>query len=167
MVTLEYPKTAGKVVALSISRRITRITLVCIVAAAVLFAGVMAVANLVLSDDLEFSDGGLTYAFIVRSDTIREFPRIDLTEGPASFHYRARDGTAPGEIQLRYASTKTERQLIDDYGMYCHRKGYDPVDKEHRLLKSDFACDAPDYRIEIDFQGGAARTGITVFFLER
>ena len=127
----------------------------------------MVVANLVLSDNLEIPDGSLTYAFIVRSDTIRDFPRIGLTDGSARFLYRAHDGTAPSEIQLRHASTETEPQLINAYRMHCHRKGYDPVDKERRLLKSDFACDAPDYRIEIVLRGGEARTGVTVFFLER
>ena len=152
---------------LPITKRIARIILVCISVLAILLFGVWVFASFVLADDLEFPDGNLMYAVIVRSDTIRNFPRIGLTDGPASFLYRARDGTAPGEIVLRHPSMKTPIQLVDEYLMHCRRKGYDPIIKEQRLLKSDFACDAPDYRIEIVLRGNETRTDVAVYFLEQ
>lgn len=148
--------------------RARRVLLVVVLTlAAATAGGGLYVARIVFSDHLVFRQGGAAYVLIVRSETVRGFPRFAAAGREAEFTYSARDGTAPGVIAMTYASAAGAGDLAARYRDHCRRRGYAPVADGDRLLDSRLACDAADYRIEIAFAARGGATRVTVTFLER
>jgi len=124
--------------------------------------------NLVMSDNLNFRQGDFAHAIVVRSKTIRTFPNFDVIRDGVHFTYSAGDGTAPEQITIRYDSSESVDDLTQKYQAYCEGKGYPIIPEDKHLLRSRLACDAPDYRIEIDFQlPRYDATSVNVVFLEQ
>lgn len=135
--------------------------------AVAVIGGGLYVLNLVLNDNLAFRQGDFAYT-IVTTKTVREFPRFAVIEERVYFTYSARDGTAPGQIVMTYDSTDSVKELERKHRAYCRREDYPDISKDKRLLPSHLACDASDYRIEVDFQVPRNNaTSVRVVFLER
>jgi len=148
--------------------RTLRISVVAFLALVVaVTGGGLYVLNLVLSDNLAFRQGDFAY-IIVTTKTVRDFPRFAVIGEKVYFKYSARDGTAPGQIVMTYDSTDTVEDLERKHRAYCQRQDYPEISEDKRLLPSRLACDAFDYRIEIDFRLPRYNaTSVRVVFLER
>lgn len=134
--------------------------------AALAIGSVYYVFNLLTSDNLKFRKGDFAYMLIVRSNVIHDFPTFDVIKEGVSFVYSARDGTAPEEIIMSYDSAASIDDLLQKYRAHCADQNYSEVPEEDFLMHSRLACDAPDYRIEIDFQlPRYDATRVTVSFL--
>ena len=134
--------------------------------ALVLLAGVaggLYVFSLVTSDHLEFQDGGLTYAIVVNSRTVSEWPRDE----PARFSYSARDGTAPAVIILSYQSQDSVSDLMQKIRDHCRTNGFAWIPEDWFLPDTVMACDAEDYRIEVALEKQGGRNGVRVNVLEQ
>ena len=126
-------------------------------------AGGLYLFSLVTSDNLEFRDGGLTYAIIVNSRTVSEWPRGE----PARFTYSARDGTAPAVILLSYRSQDSVSDLMQKIRDHCRAEGFAWVPEDRFLPNTVMACDAEDYRIEVALGKQGGGNGVQVSFLEQ
>lgn len=142
------------------------LTLISLLAAFALSGGFY-VFNLLTSDNLKFKKGDVAHALIIRSGTIRNFPTFDRVSDDVRFTYRARDGTAPEEIVMTYDSSLSIDDLLHKLKAHCESQNYDEVPEDKFLLRSQLACDAPDYRIEINMQlPRYDATRVTVTFLD-
>ena len=125
------------------------------------------VLRVALSEHFTFRQGDAAYWIVMTSKTARDFPRF-LAEGQdAAFVYSARDGTAPGWITMTYTSSDTLPDLDSNHRRYCRSQGFSAVPKDGLLLTTRLGCDAPDYRIEIEFRPAGDHNQVTVLFLER
>jgi len=125
------------------------------------------VLRLILSDHLIFRENGLAYAIIARSGTVRDFPRFNGDGRADEFTYAAMDGTAPGEIVMRYASNHAIADLEQMHRLHCNRHGFRQVPRDDHIMPSRLACDAPDYRIEIDLQQHGDMVSVTVTLVQQ
>ena len=67
---------------------------------------------------------------------------------------------------MSYDSSEPIDALIAEYTDYCAQQDYAEVPEDQFLLRSRLACDASDYRIEIDMQlPRYDATRVTVTFL--
>ena len=142
------------------------IAILLVLAATAIGAGIY-VVNVIFGDNVTFRQGGVTYALIVTSDTVRDFPRFTTAGRPVDFAYSAKDGTAPSQIIMTYLSDEAAEALDRKHRNYCESMPYSIVPVDKHLLESILGCDAPDYRIEIDFHQRNVETLVTVVFLER
>ncbi len=139
---------------------------ICLAAAAAAVAGGVYVLSIALSEDISFQEHHPAYWIVVTSDTVRGFPRFEADGESATFTYRARDGTAPGQITMAYVSKQPIEALEQKHRLFCTQVGYVHVEKNKLLLPTQLGCDAADYRIEIDFRPRADSVLVTVMFLE-
>lgn len=145
-----------------------RIRLVVILALIAGAAGIgIYVLNIVFSDGLKFRQNDAAYFIVATSKTVRNFPRFTAAVRPVDFAYSARDGTAPGQIVMTYSSSDVVADLEGKHRFYCQRQGFPIVPKDRLLSAARLGCDAPDYRIEIDFSRRNNATLVTIVFLER
>ena len=148
--------------------RALRVWLVALLTLLVAATGVgVYVLSIVLSDNLAFRQGSFAYAIVATSDTVRDFPRFVAAGQAVDFTYSPRDGTAPGEIVMTYTSEDAVDDLERKHRQHCERQGYEAVAEDGHLLPSRLACDAQDYRSEVDLQPRGSATSVTVVFLER
>ena len=144
-----------------------RLALFSLFAALVIGSGFY-VFSLVTSDNLKFQKGDFAHTLIVRSDTIRNFPIINPFDDDIYFTYSARDGTAPEQITMSYDSLASVDELPEKFAAFCKEQNYAAVPQSDYLLRSILACDAPDYRIEIElYLPRHNATRVTVSFLGR
>ena len=135
--------------------------------AVVTIGGGVYVLGIALSDHVTFRRNDAAYFIVVTRKTVRDFPRFATVGQAVEFTYSARDGTAPGQIIMTYSSHDGLEDLDRKYQGYCGRQGYTRVPKDGHFLASRLACDASDYRIEVNFQQRKNATMVTVVFLEK
>ena len=144
----------------------TKFAVILVLATTAVGAGIY-VLNIIFSEYIAFRQGGPAYTLLVTSDTVRDFPRFATAGQAVEFAYSARDGTAPSQITMTYASDETAEVLDRKHRDYCERKPYSAVPANKLLLESVLGCDASDYRIEIDFRQHNSAIIVTEVFLER
>ena len=125
------------------------------------------VLNVALSDNLSFRPGDVAYYIVATSRTVREFPRFSAAAQAVDFTYSARDGTAPEQISMTYASTAAAEDLDRRHRAYCQVQHYASVPEDDLFLASRLGCEASDYRIEVNLRPHDQGTLVTVDFVER
>ncbi len=125
------------------------------------------VLSVSLSENLTFRLGDAAYYIIATSKTVREFPRFSAAAQAVNFTYSARDGPAPGQISMTYASTAATEDLDRRHRAYCEGQRYASVPEDDLFLASRLGCEASDYRIEVKLRPRDQGTWVTVEFLER
>ena len=148
--------------------RAVRVGLIAVLMSTVIVIGVGAyVLSVSLSEHLTFRLGDAAYYIVATSKTVREFPRFSASGKAVNFTYRARDGPAPGQISMTYASSAAAQDLDRRHRAYCEDQRYASVPEDDLFLASRLGCEASDYRIEVGLLPRVKGTLVTVDFLER
>lgn len=151
------------------SARALRTTFIAILALIVTSIGAgVYVLSVVTSDYLTFRQHHIAYFIVTMSSTIRNFPKFSVIGDEVRFTYSAREGVAPEHITMNYDSSETFENLLQKHQAHCADRGYRIIPEKEFLTQSRLACDAPDYRIEIDIDLPRHNaTPVTINFMGR
>ena len=130
--------------------------------------GALYALSIVLSDHLTYHRGDIAYRLTVTSDTVRGFPTFAMDEKLVDYTYSARDGTAPEQIELTYASEIHPDDLAKAHRYHCVRQGFETNGLDDSQTVNIVRCMARDYFITSAIQPGDDGTArVRVSFVGR